>query len=1054
MKTKKLPATSSTTNDDATLLPKAIAAVIESPRLRYALDYAQKLGWAVFPCHTIIDGACSCGKTDCKSVGKHPMTKNGVLDATTNIKQITDWWTQNPHANIGVATGKSSGIVVIDVDINHTQNKYGDASLEQLEIDNKSKLPNDVYADTGGGGLHYVFEYPQGIEIKNSASRLGVNLDVRSDSGYIIVEPSLHISGNEYAWDSESDPLDGAIIPPMPQWLVDLVKTENRASVKNNANYNNSGSEWECLSDNTKNELIDALNHCPNELRDDWVRYGMALHATDSGETGFDLWTKWSETSPKYDAQNQAKIWTSFNNSKDLKLNKETIFYDARNSYGYNPEFKTTHYAANKSSLPEIIGKQIKKDGANQLIILGVDKTSCETIHFAFAEKYPVAVGIDNDGLKIVAAQLRETYPKLRIVVAGNSNAFDDYDTGRKKSQAACYNKNGLIGGIKFVTPNFKVITEAEVKTALETRQAGTTQTQVFEELRAERLKKYEITKPTPTTWNDLAEWAGIDAVKTQIEAVINRMGVIFCEGGEQPKILIEIEAEMNFDAANLFQRAGQLVRTIHIEKEFDQGGVKMPANTLTIHSINEAWLANYWTKIATWKKFDVRSQKYNRVDAPLKYATAYFSQVGDWNLRSLRGISECPTLRSDGTVILESGYDKLSGLMIDYRGAKVTVKDNPTRDDALAALAVLKQPFKDFKFLSPADLSVVLAAMLTAVVRPSVRTAPMFAYDAPVKGSGKTLLVDTVTMISTGRNAVIVSQGNDEAEDEKKLGALLMRGVSAFNLDNIERPITGDFINSLLTAESVSTRILGQSKVVDLQTSVTVLATGNNLSFGSDMTRRVLLCRLDPQCERPDALTFDVNLREFIPANRHLLLGAILTILRAYIVAGKPKQDISQYGSFEQWSDLIRSSLVWLGAADPCDTRARLESNDQSKESLNAVLALWFAAYQSQSKTAAEIAESCELSQHVDLKHALLEVAASNRGDSVDAKRLGRWIKKNLNRIVGDLRFEKSGQDGNSHKIFWKIAKNASNASNVCNRSDKSVSEKFSEALTVLVKE
>ncbi len=316
-------------NDDATSL---------SPRFRYALNYAQKLGWAVFPCHTIINGACTCGNAECRSQGKHPMTKNGVLDATTNIEQIIDWWTQYPHANIAVATGKVSGIVVIDIDINHTKGKYGDASLEQLEMDNKSKLPNDVYADTGGGGLHYIFEYPQDVEIKNSASRLGVNLDVRSDSGYIIAEPSLHISGNEYAWDSESDPLNGAIIPPMPQWLIDLVKTENRVSVKNNANYNNSGSEWDCLSDNTKKELIEALNHCPNELRDDWVRYGMALHATDSGETGFNLWTDWSKSSSKYDAQDTARVWTSFNNSKDVRLNKETIFYDARTKYNWIPK--------------------------------------------------------------------------------------------------------------------------------------------------------------------------------------------------------------------------------------------------------------------------------------------------------------------------------------------------------------------------------------------------------------------------------------------------------------------------------------------------------------------------------------------------------------------------------------------------------------------------------------------------------------------------------------------------------------------------------------------
>ena len=300
-----------------------------------------------------------------------------------------------------------------------------------------------------------------------------------------------------------------------------------------------------------------------------------------------------------------------------------------------------------------------------------------------------------------------------------------------------------------------------------------------------------------------------------------------------------------------------------------------------------------------------------------------------------------------------------------------------------------------------------------------------MFAIDAPVKGSGKTLLADIVSMLATGRKSIPISQGHDESEDEKRIGALLMRGISAFNLDNIERPVSGDFINTLLTSEIVSTRILGQSKVVDLQTNVTILATGNNLVFKGDMTRRVLLARLDPQSERPDAIKFDVDLRgEWIPANRHRLLGAALTVLRAYICAGKPKQDVDQYGSFENWSDLIRLSLIWLGVPDPCETRERLESSDPIKQTLGAVLALWFAAYGSNGKTAAEIAESCELSQHVDLKHALMDVAVSKRGDSIDAKRLGQWVKRYLNRVVDGLRFEQAGQDSNTHKIFWRVAR------------------------------
>jgi hypothetical protein len=206
-------------NDEPSLLTQVVEVIEGSPRLRYALDYAQKLGWAVFPCHTIINGACSCGK-ECKSQGKHPMTKKGVLDATTDNATITAWWTQNPQANIGVATGKVSGIFVVDVD--NAGEKMGDYELDLLELE-VGKFPDTAMAITGSGGFHYVFNYPPVGEIKNSAgTKLGNFIDVRGDNGYIIVEPSLHISGGAYAWEGSSDPLEDCAIADAPAKLLEM----------------------------------------------------------------------------------------------------------------------------------------------------------------------------------------------------------------------------------------------------------------------------------------------------------------------------------------------------------------------------------------------------------------------------------------------------------------------------------------------------------------------------------------------------------------------------------------------------------------------------------------------------------------------------------------------------------------------------------------------------------------------------------------------------------------------------------------------------------------
>ncbi len=179
-----------------------------------ALAYASG-GWHVFPLHTPNgDGRCSCAKAEnCKSIGKHPRTVRGVKEATIDLALIAEWWNKWPDANVGIATGARSGIVVLDIDPRHA----GDASLAEL-IENYDEWPETAEAATGGGGWHVLFQHP-GIAFKNSASVLGNGLDVKTDGGYIVAAPSLHASGRRYEWRVETKPA------AMPDWLIELLTT-------------------------------------------------------------------------------------------------------------------------------------------------------------------------------------------------------------------------------------------------------------------------------------------------------------------------------------------------------------------------------------------------------------------------------------------------------------------------------------------------------------------------------------------------------------------------------------------------------------------------------------------------------------------------------------------------------------------------------------------------------------------------------------------------------------------------------------------------------------
>ena len=135
---------------------------------------------------------------------------HGVSDASADIAIVGRWWQTWPNANIGIATGRRSGLVVLDVDFRAD----GDASLAAL-VGQHEPLLETACVHTGGGGLHYYFSHPGGT-VRNSASVLGAGLDIRGDGGYVVAPPSLHVSGQAYSWALACHSA------PLPKWLHEL----------------------------------------------------------------------------------------------------------------------------------------------------------------------------------------------------------------------------------------------------------------------------------------------------------------------------------------------------------------------------------------------------------------------------------------------------------------------------------------------------------------------------------------------------------------------------------------------------------------------------------------------------------------------------------------------------------------------------------------------------------------------------------------------------------------------------------------------------------------
>lgn len=135
----------------------------------------------------------------------------GLHDATTDPEIIDSWWRRWPSANVGVVTGRPSGLIVIDVDPRHG----GRDSMRQLVAEH-GPLPWGPRVWTGSGGWHLLFS-SEGHNVHNSVNRVGPGIDVRADGGYVIAPPSLHASGHRYSWTCDGK------LPPLPTWLARLV---------------------------------------------------------------------------------------------------------------------------------------------------------------------------------------------------------------------------------------------------------------------------------------------------------------------------------------------------------------------------------------------------------------------------------------------------------------------------------------------------------------------------------------------------------------------------------------------------------------------------------------------------------------------------------------------------------------------------------------------------------------------------------------------------------------------------------------------------------------
>jgi len=617
-------------------------------------------------------------------------------------------------------------------------------------------------------------------------------------------------------------------------------------------------------------------------------------------------------------------------------------------------------------------------------------------------ESWCAIMACDAGNMRPVAEAVHALYPGKRIVIAADNDRATQGNPGLTKAAAAA----------KAIKADLAVPEFAE-------GEAG-------------------------SDFNDLAALRGIEAVREALlkagkptaakaekpASDIQRHRTITLLPGELPENVDAAEAVLCEHEVNFFQRGGQLVRWAASHAETVRG-IARPGGAVLILNQDADYLLDRLNRLICWQRWNQRLEKNMQCDAPRIVATTLLARRGHWKAKPLVAVINSPTLRPDGSILDQPGYDEATGLLFVNNAVEFeSIPQNPTREQALAALAFLKdEVLIGFPFKADHDRSAALSAILTATVRHALKAAPMHTFNAPVMASGKSLLADVAALIATGHPATIMSFTPDGDEMRKRILSVLMQGDLVVNLDNIEEPLANQTLCSVLTQETFTDRILGSNKTGTAPTLCCWQATGNNLVIAGDLTTRIVPCNLDPKVERPEEREFERNLYDWIPAHRPRLIREALTVLRAYVVAGRPKQAIKNFARFEDWSGLVRSALVWLVEADPLTGREAIEDGDPIRVKLRALLMAWHATFKSASATSREAVcraneterdeEGTERPCYPIMREALEEHFTDKSGRA-NSRYLGEFLKKYAGRVEIGARFDANGIS--HHAVNWRV--------------------------------
>jgi putative DNA primase/helicase len=479
---------------------------------------------------------------------------------------------------------------------------------------------------------------------------------------------------------------------------------------------------------------------------------------------------------------------------------------------------------------------------------------------------------------------------------------------------------------------------------------------------------------------------------------------------------------------APVFKRSHRLIMLLWEERIIDENQiVQIPSIVnMTVdmldYTLNKNGVAKYFIKK---RGRNGEPDRFDGMGAPERMLRR-MAGTGHWKFDILAGLIHCPTMRSDGSLILNKGFDAATKIYAFWDGklSMPQIAETPTKDDAKQALQLFVDLLAGFPFVDKEkrlNEAVAIAAIMTPILRVAFDHTPMFLILSHQSGTGKSFMQDVISTIVNGQRCPVVNDNGDSIEMEKRLSTFIMEGMPVIALDNLTHDLEGSMLCQMVTQRAVKVRVLGKSEAREIQWPGTIIANGNNIRVVGDLVRRTLTSNMDTKEERPETRKFKFNPVHDVLANRGKYIAAALTIARAYRCAGD-RTELPGYAGFEGWSTFVRAPLFWLGLPDIVDSQEQSRRDDPIRSNVLELMQHWKEQFDlNMPYTAAQIiAKGLDCGWNSDFYDVLKRLAGS-ANQQVSSKRLGSWLTGIHGQIHDDHCIELVNESKNGNKYVLR---------------------------------